>query len=416
MAQKFSNNAETTLASSITNVSTTLTVATGKGNLFPQVTGGAGNYFVITMEDASGNREEIRVDHRGAGSDAFGSGGYPLQRGYHGTTARSWNAGDTVSLRLTAGVLEDTLNMQANLDAHIADTADAHDASAISYAGSAGISATDVEGAIDELDTEKAPKASPTFTGTATIPTASVTDATVSGSLVIPAATSPAQTAEGSVVWDSDDDKLTVGTGAARKTMVDTDSVQTLTNKTLTAPTLSGPTISGTVTGTGATITGLTAVNGGPLQTRVRTDLSGGLLTSASYGSIPSWVRRITLNFNGVSTNGSSIVVVRLNNATTGYVAGGVAFNNSTAAGFDDSTGFTFRSTGAASAVYHGTLVLSHEGNNVWCGQGFIYQGASTGAVIGGAWVGGGALTDVTLTTIGGTNVFDAGEFNMLYE
>jgi hypothetical protein len=37
------------------------------------------------------------------------------------------------------------------LQAHEADTTDAHDASAISYAGAAGMSATDVEGAIDEL-------------------------------------------------------------------------------------------------------------------------------------------------------------------------------------------------------------------------------------------------------------------------
>ncbi len=37
-------------------------------------------------------------------------------------------------------------------------------------------------------------------------------------SLILPAATSPAQTAEGSVVWDSDDDVLTIGDGAARST------------------------------------------------------------------------------------------------------------------------------------------------------------------------------------------------------
>jgi hypothetical protein len=41
------------------------------------------------------------------------------------------------------------------LDAHIVDTSDAHDASAISYAGGTGMSATDVEAAIDELATEK---------------------------------------------------------------------------------------------------------------------------------------------------------------------------------------------------------------------------------------------------------------------
>jgi hypothetical protein len=43
----------------------------------------------------------------------------------------------------------------ADLAAHLADTSDAHDASAISYAGGTGISATNVEAAIDELATEK---------------------------------------------------------------------------------------------------------------------------------------------------------------------------------------------------------------------------------------------------------------------
>ena len=42
------------------------------------------------------------------------------------------------------------------IEAHLADTTDAHDASAISYAGSANLSATTVEAALDELDTEKA--------------------------------------------------------------------------------------------------------------------------------------------------------------------------------------------------------------------------------------------------------------------
>lgn len=43
--------------------------------------------------------------------------------------------------------------------------------------------------------------------------------------LNLPTATSPAQTAEGSAVWDSDDDKLTIGTGAARKTLVNEGAV-----------------------------------------------------------------------------------------------------------------------------------------------------------------------------------------------
>lgn len=60
------------------------------------------------------------------------------------------------------------------------------------------------------------------------------------GALVVPTSSAPAQTTDGSVVWDSDDNLLTVGTGAGRKTLVDTDTAQTLTNKTLTTPTISG--------------------------------------------------------------------------------------------------------------------------------------------------------------------------------
>lgn len=66
--------------------------------------------------------------------------------------------------------------VQSNLNAHINDTDDAHDASAISYAGSANLSATNVEAALDELDTEKAPLASPAFTGNPTAPTPTTGD------------------------------------------------------------------------------------------------------------------------------------------------------------------------------------------------------------------------------------------------
>lgn len=74
------------------------------------------------------------------------------------------------------------------------------------------------------------------------------------GTLIVPTAVTPAQTADGSVVWDSDGDVLTVGTGSGRKTMVDTDTSQTLTNKTLTSPTINSGTF-----GTAATFSFLTA-------------------------------------------------------------------------------------------------------------------------------------------------------------
>lgn len=48
-------------------------------------------------------------------------------------------------------------DIYTQLAAHVADATAAHAASAISYAGSTGLSSTDVEAALDELDTEKQP-------------------------------------------------------------------------------------------------------------------------------------------------------------------------------------------------------------------------------------------------------------------
>lgn len=78
--------------------------------------------------------------------------------------------------------------------------------------------------------------------------------------LLLPTATVPAQTAEGSVVWDTNDDLLTVGTGAGRKIMVDLDSSQTLTNKTLTSPTVNAGALNGNFTSTGLNIDSNTLV------------------------------------------------------------------------------------------------------------------------------------------------------------
>ena len=80
-------------------------------------------------------------------------------------------AGDVAATDVQAAIAELATEKatSAALTAHIDDTSDAHDASAISYAGSTDLVATTVEAALDELDTEKAPKAAPTFTGTTTV-------------------------------------------------------------------------------------------------------------------------------------------------------------------------------------------------------------------------------------------------------
>jgi hypothetical protein len=102
MPRLFTDNAITTLATGITAVETEMTVAAGQGSNFPVVDGTDTNYIVITMEDAAGNIEFIRVDHRVG--DVMGSVTYPNTRAYDsGPAAQAWIAGDAVDVRWTAG-------------------------------------------------------------------------------------------------------------------------------------------------------------------------------------------------------------------------------------------------------------------------------------------------------------------------
>ena len=105
------------------------------------------------------------------------------------------------------------------------------------------------------------------------------------GTVLLPATAAPAQTADGSMVWDSDDNLLTVGDGASRKVMVDTTTAQTLTNKTISGGTINNAIIGGT-TPAAATVTNLTVTG---TATGINTVPSGGIiLWSGSVASIPS--------------------------------------------------------------------------------------------------------------------------------
>ena len=67
-----------------------------------------------------------------------------------------------------------------------------------------------------------------------------LTDPTINaagGAIVLPQSTTPSQTTEGAIVWDTDNDVLTIGTGSGRKILADTDSAQDISNKSIKSPT-----------------------------------------------------------------------------------------------------------------------------------------------------------------------------------
>jgi hypothetical protein len=105
MYQQFKNNAFSALAGSLTNVATTMTVQTGHGDRFPQIT--APNYAYVTLQDSSNNIEIVKVTARAAASDSM-----TITRAQEGTAARAWNIGDIVELRVTAA----GLSQMATLD------------------------------------------------------------------------------------------------------------------------------------------------------------------------------------------------------------------------------------------------------------------------------------------------------------
>ena len=109
MARKqFSNNALTTLASSISAVANSCSATSGGGSLFPAITSGSGNSFQMTflkiVSGAVTAQEIVTVTARTG--DVLS-----ITRAQESTTALSWNAGDQMALLPTAGDL--TAFMQA---------------------------------------------------------------------------------------------------------------------------------------------------------------------------------------------------------------------------------------------------------------------------------------------------------------
>lgn len=100
MSYQYSNNASATLASGITSGSTTLTVSTGSGILFPVLSGG--NVFRATIVDAATQTLREIVQATATAGDTF-----TITRAQEGTTARAYNAGDIFYLDITAAQAAD---------------------------------------------------------------------------------------------------------------------------------------------------------------------------------------------------------------------------------------------------------------------------------------------------------------------
>jgi len=153
----------------------------------------------------------------------------------------------------------------------------------------------------------------------------------------------------------------------------------------------------------------------------VVTPTSGTTATLAT--GIPSWVKRITIQFYGVVMGTATTSLVVQLGTSGGFVTSGynsVSFYEASTPtnGFQSATnGMQFGTMTSNSQTLFGTFVLTTTGGNIWIGSGTNGITADTLACFNSGYLSlGGVLTQLQMSTSAGTGTFSSGTFNILYE
>ncbi len=177
-------------------------------------------------------------------------------------------------------------------------------------------------------------------------------------------------------------------------------------------------TIAGNLTVTG-TLTASSGVTGAITSGTAVASTSG---TSITFTGIPSGVKRITVMLQGVSTNGTSPLQIQIGAGsitTSGYL-GVVSNASSTVATETRTSGFPVMHANAqtADATVHGNALIALQNTNAWVENCVVGKTGSVNVTCfgGGSITLGGTLDRVRITTVNGTDTFDAGSINILYE
>ena len=142
--------------------------------------------------------------------------------------------------------------------------------------------------------------------------------------------------------------------------------------------------------------------------------------TSIDFTSLPTWVKRITVIFNGVSLSGGAEKLIQLGTSggvtTSGYESNSViAYASNSLIIASSASGFLIRSDQSTEKL-NGHYVFTLLGSNIWVGSSIVQNYSDR------VWWGAGKITlsgtlnRVRITSTNGTDTFDFGSINILYE
>lgn len=163
--------------------------------------------------------------------------------------------------------------------------------------------------------------------------------------------------------------------------------------------------------------TELNALENRSLTRAVDQTLAG---TAVDFLGIPTGTRRITIMLSDASTNGTSPIQIQIGTSlgieATTYI-GSTSNGNTGVATAAMSTGFQIVESTAATNFVYGNAILTNIRGNTWVISGNTGgSGTARFSNFGGAKSLAGVLDRIRITTVGGTNVFDSGTINIMYE
>lgn len=177
-------------------------------------------------------------------------------------------------------------------------------------------------------------------------------------------------------------------------------------------------TASGTITLPAGT--GTVAVNGVSSSVVSGTAVAATSGTSIDFTSIPSWVKRITVMFNNISTSGTNSLSVKAGTSggidSTNYTSNRGVINNTSVFVISTTTSFDLASFATAAILNKGHIILTNISGNIWVASGCITDSGTQMSGFAGTVSLTGVLTTIRVTSIGSTDTFDAGSVNIFYE